>query len=149
MNFKSAVAMLFAVPVISFAQVNTQACYEATSPTYGQAPKELCLVSIAESGEASKLAVVSGDINMPEKLSVTSISRHNEDRYAFKATAEIAENYESSCGDAFKTTLFVEGKSDYGYISRDALTVSVELWSTNDACHSDGLTETIQYKLKR
>ena len=149
MNFKSAIAMLFAVPVISFAQVNTQVCYEATSSTYGQAPKELSLVSIAEAGQASKLEVVSGDINMPEILSVTSISRHNEDRYAFTATAPIAEEFGNSCSEAFITTLNVEGKSEYGTINRDALTISVELWSTNDHCHNSGSTETIQYKLKQ
>lgn len=149
MNFKSAIAMLIAVPVISFAQVNTQVCYEATSPS-AQAPKELCLVSIAESAQTSKLEVVSGDINMPEKLSVTSISRHNEDRYAFKATAPIAQEFDNSCGEAFSTTLNVEGKSEYGSISRDALKISVELWTTNDHCHNtDGWTETIQYKLKQ
>jgi hypothetical protein len=148
MSLKSALAFLLVLPAIAFGQVNKQVCYEATSSGYGKIPKELCLISIQEVGMDNTLEIFSADINMPEKLKITSLSRHNEDRLNFKAEGLMAEESEGTCSESHSTTLKVEGQINSGYVAPEALNVSVELWTTNDNCHSSGQTETFEYKLK-
>lgn len=143
MKLRSAVAILFAMPVIAFGQT----CFEAVTDVSGYIPRIICLESLSETTNADVLALVSTDATLPKTLNVSSVIRHTEERAKFKAEAVMFDIVDGVCGAGFLSSLHISGEINYGQINTQGLTVSIVAESTRDVCHSHPDVETFQYKL--
>lgn len=143
MKLKSAIVVMFAMPVIAFGGT----CYETTSVTNANIPSVLCLESIQETSTENVLFVTSADRSFPSALKIIETSRHNEDRLNFVATAVIANIWNTGCEDGFLATLKVKSEIAYGGINPAYLEVSVETETTNDTCHSRTQLDVIKYQM--
>lgn len=142
MKSLSIAVVLFSLPVISFA-----ACYKADTAVPSQIESVLCLENITESIKANTLEVISADGSFPAELTITSFSRHNEERYAFTIEGLIHDEWNSGCSDGVSANAIIKGKNNYGVVDVKALDISVEITTTNDTCHSQGWAETVHYSL--
>jgi hypothetical protein len=142
MKLKSAIALMFAMPVIAFGGT----CYQATSTVPASVPGIFCVDSIEETYTPYILSAKGPNNNFPTELKIIHTSRHNEERLNFTAVAVVAEEWNSGCGDGFSAVLNVKGEIAYGDIATNDLNLFVEIKTTNDTCHSKPDVETISYK---
>lgn len=142
MKLKSILILAFALPVIAFG--NT--CYEATSPVPKSVSSIFCVDSITETEIIGELIAKSSSGHFPSNLKIINYSRHNEERLNFTAQALLNEEWNTGCGEGFSSILNVKGQINYGVIDINNLTLSVEIRTTHDTCHSSTSLETISYK---
>ena len=141
MKLKSAIAILFAVPVVAFGGT----CYKATARVPRGVPAVLCLEKLVETNTGDELLVINGNDGFPPVLTITELSRHNEDRVNFTAKNVMQDTWEAGCGEGLLTTLTIKGEIVLGEINPAQLNVSVEAQRTHDTCHSPTRIEVINY----
>lgn len=137
-------ALLLAMPVIAFGGTT---CYKADAVTPYGVPSVLCLESIIDGTTYNQLDVTSANGSFPAALTITDRSYHNENRFTFKSEAVLVNIWESGCGDGIFAKVNVKGQLAYGEIDATALTVTVDTETTNDTCHSQPWSESINYSL--
>jgi hypothetical protein len=139
------VATILALPSLSFASGAT-VCYQATQRVPSEVPTLLCLESIHESAQAKTLEIESQNASMPKTVTITTFSRHNEERYSFAAESLIVnEDASSYCSRTLQATLKIAGKSNYGTIDPASLAVSVEVAYNPDVCNVSTFVDLIPY----
>jgi hypothetical protein len=146
MKFLSLAVVLISLPVMSFAATRS-ACYKADKAVPNEIESILCLENISDSVKADIFSVISSDGSFPAEMNVTSITRHNEERFAFTIEGLIHDEWNSGCSDGVSANAIIKGKDDYGFVDVRALDITVEITTTNDTCHSEGTTETVHYTL--
>jgi len=85
-------------------------------------------------------------------MKVSSYIYKTEDRVSFSAEKRIHNVWEAGCGDGLDVYLEIEGESDITQsptIDPKSLKVTLEVYETNDTCHSHPQETTIEYKLSK
>lgn len=153
MNLKTLIVIALSVPFIASAGTT---CFKTNSPIVRYLPNKyylpatICLEDIAESNAVNALSIESADGSLPKQVTVTELSRHNEDRYAFvaeKALVDIDYSANGACGEIEKAVLRIEGQSNYNKIAASDLKISLEVVAIRDTCHSPEITRSATYEL--
>ena len=145
MKLKSAIVMIFSVPMLAFGGTT---CFRAESKVSAKIPSVLCLEAIVEGSTESDLNVLSKDGSFPSKLQITDFSHHNGERLNFSATGILVDNTDSVCSYSFQAKVIVKSEIAYGVINLKKLNVTVETEEMNDSCHSYPNNEVIKYTLQ-
>lgn len=135
--------VLLALPAFSQAQT----CFRATVALPDGVASILCVDKVVLTADEKKLELVGQDYSVPAFLDVIHTSRHNEDKLNFKAQGALVDIWQSGCGDGLSAKLMVSGRTEYGEIYPQSLSVSVEVAETNDTCHSEPSKHTVPYAL--
>ncbi|MGE9746488.1 hypothetical protein [Bdellovibrio bacteriovorus] len=135
--------VLLALPAFSQAQT----CFRATAALPDGVASILCVDKVVLTADEKKLELVGQDYSVPAFLDVIHTSRHNEDKLNFKAQGALVDIWQSGCGDGLSAKLMVSGRTEYGEIYPQYLSVSVEVAETNDTCHSEPSKHTVPYAL--
>ncbi len=138
-------AAFLTLPIVSFA--DTTFCYKAQSAVPAGVSKVLCLENIYSSSLSDILGVESTDKSFPSTLFVTSSIYHTEDRIIFNAEKVLVNVWQGGCGEGLTAKLKVKGNLDIGYISAEALDISMDIEETNDTCHSRPQLSSVKYLL--
>lgn len=146
MKLLSLAVVFLSIPALSFSATRS-ACYVADTAVPAQIESILCLEDISESVKTNILDVKSSDGSFPAEMTVTSLSRHNEERYVFTIEGLIHDEWNSGCSDGVSANAIIKGRNNYGVVDVRALDITVEITTTNDTCHSQGSTETVHYTL--
>jgi hypothetical protein len=127
-----------------------ETCYKATTYVPSEIPEEFCFDDLQLDSEKKFLHSEGFTNNLPKNMTVESVMFETEDRVEFVAKANIANVWESGCGEGLSAYLKIKGKSDITagtQIDPKALSMQVELIHTNDTCHSRPQTSVVLYKL--
>jgi hypothetical protein len=141
---KTLFAFLITLPV--FAQAGTT-CYKAVAAVPKSVPKVLCLEKIYDAGEYQALRIDSKNNSMPATVKIDEVSRHNEDRYSFKAKSKIVSIQKPSCGESLEAELIIRGNSTTANIPADRLEIVVEITESRDSCHNFPMPVAVSYEL--
>ncbi|WP_374035207.1 hypothetical protein ACES2I_05305 [Bdellovibrio bacteriovorus] len=135
--------VLLALPAISQAQT----CFRATEALPDGVASVLCVDKVVLTDDEKQLELIGQDYSVPAFLDVISTSRHNEDKLNFKAQGALVDIWQSGCGEGLSAKLQISGRTEYGEIYPQSLTVSVEVAETNDTCHSKPQKYTVPFTL--
>ncbi len=129
-----------------------ETCYTATTITPNEIPSTFCFDYMQLDSDKKFLYTSGFASNLPQSLKVESFIYQTEDRVRFSATEKIVNVWESGCGEGFTATLKINGVSDITQgeqINAKELSINVDLYQTNDTCHSMPYETTIVYKLSK
>ncbi|MBY0517152.1 MAG: hypothetical protein K2P81_09600 [Bacteriovoracaceae bacterium] len=96
--------------------------------------------------DSGTLHLTTSSPEIPQILSTNTFSRHNEERFVFKASAVLINRWDSGCGEGTLTRLHIQGTNDnYGYVDPSYLDITVSYQVTNDTCHSKPTEGTVHF----
>jgi hypothetical protein len=127
-----------------------ETCYKATSYVPSEIPEQFCFDYLQLDSEKKFLYSEGFANNLPKNMTVESVMFETEDRVEFVAKETIANIWESGCGEGLTANLKIKGKSDITagtQIDPKDLMMQVELFQTNDTCHSRPQSSVVLYKL--
>ena len=127
-----------------------ETCFKATSYVPSEVPEEFCFDFLQLDSEKKFLYSEGVANNLPRNMSVESVMFETEDRVEFVAKGRFVNIWESGCGEGLTANLKIKGKSDITagvQIDPKAIMMQVELFHTNDTCHSRPQSTIVLYKL--
>ena len=114
------------------------------------APRTLCIQDawLSPNGPNRTLTLVQADHGRDLVLDITSVRSDDGHRFAYEASKNLLNRFESGCGESEQVNLVAafEGSWANQYLDLSQLTLRAVRTTKVDVCHSAPQTETIEYR---
>lgn len=135
-------SLLMLFPVLAFSET----CFVADRPVPNKIATQICISSAEEQVRDEITLVLAADTSVPLDFIIADRQVQTEEKYKFVAHSKTTNELEQMCGYELTYKYTIKGSSAFSVIDLDNLEISAKIFETNDNCHSNGKTFTVNYK---